>query len=259
MQSVVFAASFLWLCSFVLSRNIFNKPPSGGLSGDYSENPTYQEGQQVEFLWESDVTYVDIGIFQEYPAPPDKYYSAYVIRNTSSRSHRWNMAKTLRGEPPPEGENSIFWLVMYDASKEKQITDSHYFNVSRILTTTTTTTTTTSGSSSSTSAAPTTVTTAANSQVSGPGLSAGAIAGIAVGATLSGVLVAAAIAFFFWRHIQTANRGANAHPSASGAGEKPIMDDQHQQKSVPPQYNQVNQHPPMTGNELTADHLHEAP
>lgn len=80
MQPVVFAASFLWLCSFALSRNIFNKPPSGGLSGDYSENPTYQEGQQVEFLWESDVTYVDIGIFQKYPAPSDKYYSAYVVR-----------------------------------------------------------------------------------------------------------------------------------------------------------------------------------
>jgi hypothetical protein len=80
MQPVVFAAGFLWLCDLVLSRNIFNKPPSGGISGDYSENPIYQEGQQVEFLWESDVTYVDIGIFQKYPAPSDKYYSAYVVR-----------------------------------------------------------------------------------------------------------------------------------------------------------------------------------
>ncbi|KAK7229416.1 hypothetical protein V2G26_001586 [Clonostachys chloroleuca] len=259
MQPVVFAASFLWLCSFALSRNIFNKPPSGGLSGDYSENPTYQEGQQVEFLWESDVTYVDIGIFQKYPAPSDKYYSAYVVRNTSSTSYRWNMAKTLRGEPPPEGENSIFWLVMYDASEEKQITDSHYFNVTRIRTTTITTTNTSSESSSSTSAAPTAATTTTDSQVSGSGLSTGAIAGIAVGATLAGVLVAAAIAFFFWRHIQTANKGANAHPFASGAGGKPIIDDQHQRTSVPPHYDQVNQHPHMTGNELTADHLHEAP
>lgn len=167
------------------------------------------------------------------------------------------MAKTLRGEPPPEGENSIFWLVMYDTSKEKQITDSHYFNVSRIQTTTTTTTT--SGSSSSTSAAPTAATTTADSQVSGSGLSAGAIAGIAVGATLAGVLVAAVIAFFFWRHLQTANRGANAHPSAPGVGDKPITDGQHQRTSVPPHYDQVNQHPRMTGNELTADHVHEAP
>ncbi|CAH0002406.1 unnamed protein product [Clonostachys byssicola] len=255
MQPVLFAASFLWLCSFVLSKNIFNKPPSGGVSGDYSENPTYQEGQQVDFLWESDVKYVDIGIFQKYPVPADnKHYSAYVVRNTSKTSYRWNMVKILRGESPPEGENSIFWLIMYDTSTEKLITDSHYFNVSRIRTTATTSTT--SESSASTSAVPTAT---ADSQASGTGLSSGAIAGIAVGATLAGVLVTAAIAFFFWRHLQTANRGANAHPSASGAGDKPIMDGQHQRMSVPPHYNQVNQHPGMTGIELTTDRVHEAP
>ncbi|CAH0045398.1 unnamed protein product [Clonostachys solani] len=258
MQPVVFGASLLGLCSLVLSRDIFNKPPSGGISGDYRDNPTYQEGQPVEFLWESDLTYVDIGIFQKYPVPSDNtaYYSAYVVRNTSSTSYRWTVAQTLRGASPPEGENSVFWLVMYNASERNQmITDSHYFNVSRVPTAITTT----SGSSSSTSAAPTAATTTADSQVSGSGLSAGAIAGIAVGATLAGVLLTAAIAFFFWRHLQTTNRSTNAHPSASGAGDKPIIDGQHQRMSVPPNYNQVNQHPHMTGNELTEDHVHEAP
>jgi hypothetical protein len=69
MRSVIFLTSLLWLSGLAISANTFNRPPSGGIKGDFRDNPTYKEGERVEFLWDTDLAYVDVVIWQRFPLP----------------------------------------------------------------------------------------------------------------------------------------------------------------------------------------------
>lgn len=69
MRSVIFLTSLLGLSGLAISANTFNRPPSGGIKGDFRDNPTYKEGERVEFLWDTDLAYVDVVIWQRFPLP----------------------------------------------------------------------------------------------------------------------------------------------------------------------------------------------
>ncbi|CAH0031770.1 unnamed protein product [Clonostachys rhizophaga] len=275
MRSVIFLMSLLGLSGTAISANTFNRPPSGGIKGDFRDNPTYKEGERVEFLWDTDLAYVDVVIWQRFPLPSSAtdgvtYFNEPMLQNSTRMSYEWTAV--LGGATPPTGEDSVFWLAMYDAlaNSTKVTAESHYFNVSRATGATTTTTTSSSllTAASSTSAAASSDASSESatnddaSQGQKSGLSTGAVAGIAVGSTLAGIAIIAACAFFLWRNFQA--KKLAAAPETPMKKSEPLPElgefgagnsDAHSQ--APPHYVQHQNTPQL--NELPTPTRYEAP
>ncbi|TWU71790.1 hypothetical protein ED733_003591 [Metarhizium rileyi] len=73
----VLAVLLAALVSHVASRSSFITPPPPGPAGNYQDNPTHKEGQQLEFQWISNLKRINLGMLQEYPTPRDGNGTAY--------------------------------------------------------------------------------------------------------------------------------------------------------------------------------------
>ncbi|VUC29393.1 unnamed protein product [Clonostachys rosea] len=273
MRSTLLLSALLGLSGSTLSANTFNRPPSGGIKGDFRDNPTYKEGERVEFLWDTDLAYVDVVIWQRFPLPSSSgddgvtYFNEPMLQNSTRMSYEWTAV--LGGATPPTGENSVFWLAMYDAlsNSTKVTAESHYFNVSRSTEVTTTTSSFSLTVASSTSAAASSDISSASADAGASrgqksGLSTGAVAGIAVGSTLAGIAIIAVCAFFLWRHLQAKKLAAATEAPSSKSEHLPELgefgagnSDVHSQ--APPHYAQHQDTAQL--NELPSPTRYEAP
>ena len=61
----------LWLATFagVSATGSFIQPPQPGPTGDFSNDPTYKIGSIMSVEWESNLTSMDLRLFQQYPLP----------------------------------------------------------------------------------------------------------------------------------------------------------------------------------------------
>lgn len=110
-----------------------------------------------------------------------------------------------------KGQAAVFYLALYAPGVADMDASSHYFNVTIDSASTSsasaTATTTKQAASSAAKAAETT-----EASDSSKGLSTGAVAGIAVGATAVGLVLLGALGFFLWKRLRTEDSGGKYTP-----------------------------------------------
>lgn len=68
----------------VASTSSFITPPPPGPAGNFQDNPTHKEGQQLEFQWTSDLKTLDLVLWQDYPTPGGNTGTAYFLNLLST-------------------------------------------------------------------------------------------------------------------------------------------------------------------------------
>ncbi|KAF9877560.1 hypothetical protein CkaCkLH20_04695 [Colletotrichum karsti] len=201
--------------------NQFHRPAADGPTGDYSENPAYEVGKDITFLWDTDFDQIDLVVWSD---ASDKLKTSLYKRlttNLSSRAFTWK--PSFDGFPVEAQTLGVFYLTFYQAGTVKQAAQSHYFNITQSAvaaasasTTSTATTASASPASATPSENPSSTTTDSPSDAtstdaaarqtssssggdSGIGLSAGMVAGIAVGVAVATMLIVGAAGFMAWR------------------------------------------------------------
>lgn len=170
--------------------------------------------------------------------------------NTRSTSLIWPVSFDAFSTELEDGEDAVFYFSVYKTGVDEIVSTSHYFNVTFEAADETPTSTASRGgeptstlfeettsASTSTSGPTTTAETISDDDDGDSGLSTGAVAGIAVGATLGGIAAIAAIGFFLWKR-RRANKAAQA--PAEVAANTPLDPNQygghpHQEYYKPPE------------------------
>ncbi|KAF4913914.1 hypothetical protein CGCVW01_v010762 [Colletotrichum viniferum] len=189
-----------------LAVNQFRRPAADGPTGDYSENPAYEAGKDITFLWDTDFDQIDLVVWSDASDKLKTSLYKRIAMNLSSRAYTWK--PSFDGFPAEAKTLGVFYMTLHQAGTVKQAAQSHYFNI-------------TDTSAASASASPSASTDAAvqqdGSDSSGSGLSAGAVAGIAIGAALGTLLAAGAAAFLAWKRHQKKNGADRSGPGSRGS------------------------------------------
>ncbi|KAF0320485.1 hypothetical protein GQ607_012241 [Colletotrichum asianum] len=180
----------------------FLRPPGPGAAGDYTHNPVYSLGQEVELSWQKEYDVIDLILTQ---SSPERDPSVYLLNATSAGGYRWNVSLDDLAFPDwyDPKLSPVYFFRMLLAGTTGGGTTSHYFNITEaaVSATTTSSSAVTSPTASSTSASASTPATLKDER---EGLSGGTIAGIAIGATLGTLAVGCLVGWMVWK--QTRNR-----------------------------------------------------
>ncbi|KAF3803916.1 hypothetical protein GCG54_00008419 [Colletotrichum gloeosporioides] len=193
--------------SFAITEDVFRRPPGPGPTNDYSDNPIYTLGEKVRFVWESDPLN-DIWIWNnKADSTTGDRSSARILQNYSSLDYTWEVS--YDGFPDDADLSlPVFYLALYSSGSGAITATSHYFNITEASTTTAAASSPTSSSqsqASATSSSP--AATGTSSQQTSQSLGTGAVAGIAVGATLGTIAVVSVIGWFVWRALRKKKLG----------------------------------------------------
>ncbi|OAA35309.1 hypothetical protein NOR_08064 [Metarhizium rileyi] len=231
----VLAVLLAALVSRVASRSSFITPPPPGPAGNYQDNPTHKEGQQLEFQWTSNLKRINLGMWQEYPTPRDGNGTAYyqsLLEGSKETSLSWTVSLAHFSRNVGKGEAAILYLAIYDAETNARDTTCHYFNVtaardstsisiSASASSSTVLSTPTKSASTSWSTGLSTPTTSPDTK--SPGLTTGAAVGVAIGAVIGGLVVISTLGFLSWRCSRRTKRSSGravpAYPVLSGKPE----------------------------------------
>ncbi|CAI0653145.1 unnamed protein product, partial [Colletotrichum noveboracense] len=196
----------LIFASFAIAEDVFRRPPGPGPTNDYSDNPIYTLGQKVTFMWESDPL-SDIWIWNnKADSTTGDRSSARILQNYSSLDYTWEVS--YDGFPDDADLSlPVFYLALYSSGSGAITATSHYFNITEASTAATTSTAASSPTSSSQSQASATSSSPAATETSSQSLGTGAVAGIAVGASLGTILVVSVIGWFVWRALRKRKLG----------------------------------------------------
>ncbi|KAH6889648.1 hypothetical protein B0T10DRAFT_38069 [Thelonectria olida] len=255
-SSLLFGFALFW--DRAIAETSFSQPPSSGPANNFQDNPTYKVGEKIDLQWSSNLTSMDLVLWQQYPAKSaNDFYYDYLLRDSRSTSLIWTIDMTGFSSDVAKGQSAIFYLAIYEAGVTNMDASSHYFNVTLDDTATSTTTAasaTKSAGKPTTSAAEAETTTASsdNSDSGSDGLATGAIAGIAVGATVGGGLLLGALGFLLWRLLRKRDSGGKYSPGQQYP--PPEMD------NVTPNWVQTPQsQPPVPVQHQMAPQIYEAP
>ncbi|KAL0941192.1 uncharacterized protein CTRU02_203955 [Colletotrichum truncatum] len=219
MHFLLYLSAIFVLTQNALAVNQFRRPAAEGPTGDYSENPVYEVGKDITFLWDTDFDMIDLVVWSDASDKLKTSLYKRITTNLSSKAFTWR--PSFDGFPAESMTLGVFYLTFYQAGTTKQAAQSHYFNITQSATaavasssvepsSTTPTSTNTAVSGSSTSATPASSPTATStktvSQSASEGLGAGAAAGIAVGATLGTILIVCAVGIVTWKRYQGRKR-----------------------------------------------------
>lgn len=162
-----------------------------------TKNNHYEDGEMIPILWNTNIKKVDLYIWQFIDAQTNT--TAPLIDNGTSPSSDWKAQYDI-SNATKNNEDCIYWFTLMDSKYGGILAKSQYVNVSAPKAEETTT-----GSSASreTSSVP--------KPSSKSGLSRGEIAGVAVGATIGGLLVLGGIGWLVWR--RRTRRKNNAAPA----------------------------------------------
>ncbi|KAK2728239.1 hypothetical protein CKAH01_11134 [Colletotrichum kahawae] len=197
----------LIIAPFAIAEDVFRRPPGPGPTNDYSDNPIYTLGQNVTFVWESD-DLNDIWIWNnKADSTTGDRSSLRILQNYNSLDYTWEVSY----DGFPEGTDlslPVFYLALYSSGSGAVTATSHYFNITEAATTTAATSSPTSSSQSQ--ASPTSSSPAAtetSAQQTSESLGTGAVAGIAVGASVGTILLVSVIGWFVWRALRKRKLG----------------------------------------------------
>ncbi|KAH7125944.1 hypothetical protein EDB81DRAFT_810201 [Dactylonectria macrodidyma] len=252
------------LVAGVRSEASFVMPPPGGPAYNYQDNPEYKVGKTINVEWTSDLSSMDLVIWQQYPAAIGQGF-VRLVDHTTRLSIDWEVSLEGFSTNVSKGEQVILYMGMYETGDTNLSATSHYFNVSVPEDVTTTTAATTSatatgtGTSTSDASATTTgsETTSASSEPTSDdsGLSTGAVAGIGVGSAVVGIAALAGLGFFFWKRHR---RGA-AGGQYTQSQQSPPPDEIKTHELASSGWNHAPPQRPVTGPVTGPTGLYEAP
>ncbi|KIL95999.1 hypothetical protein FAVG1_00738 [Fusarium avenaceum] len=249
--------------------------PGGSGSTGWKNNPSYEVDESMNVEWTTDLEETNLLLWQDYPAAGGGTQFFLQLReNTTSTSFIWQVSFNGFSTRVNKGEDAVFHFSLFKSGTNDIFANSAAFNVtvpqdeetSAASTVEPSPTPTNSATETTTkSSTETESTTEAAASNKDEGLSTGAVAGIAVGATLGGIAVLAGLGFLLWKHMRKgsgAAAGGYAPPSemATGAQNQPVQEyykapEPHQQAPAE-MAGQPWVHPPQAGYQ---GGLHEAP
>ncbi|KAJ4260448.1 hypothetical protein NW762_007188 [Fusarium torreyae] len=249
--------------------------PGGSGTTDWKNNPSYDVDESMNVEWETDLDMTNLILWQDYPAAGGgTQYFMQFKENTTSTSFIWQVSFNGFSTRVKDDEDAVFHFSLFQSGTNNVVANSQNFNVTIPKDDTTTTSaasttvepspTPTRGASETTTDA-SAETTDAGSGSDDSSLSTGAVAGIAVGATLGGILVLGGLGFLLWKHFRKgagAPTGGYAPPSEmpTGAQNQPVQE-YYKPPGQPPaeMAGQPWIHPPQQGYGNGPGGLHEAP
>ncbi|KAF7563902.1 hypothetical protein G7046_g219 [Stylonectria norvegica] len=197
----------------------FIEPPAVGPAEDYHDNPTYSIGSIIDFQWDTDEEGLDLLLWQDFPTASDNSsYYVQLLNDSTSTTLNWNASYDGFSTDFSATQFGVFYLSLSQPGSDgTPITLSHYFNISAPDSSdedVTSTTASLSAAPAPTNTVSITITLYASSTATGssrsdttdgdPGLSTGATAGIAVGATIGGIILLAGLGFLAWKRFRKA-------------------------------------------------------
>ncbi|KAJ3530495.1 hypothetical protein NM208_g9303 [Fusarium decemcellulare] len=213
-------AVFLPTVSGAANTN-FTRPPSfnKAVDEDPSNNIRYTAGTKILVEWVTDLEEISLAYVQQ--LDNNKISSFFLAQNLTTNSHTWEAeydpASFAEGK-----EDAIGWFTLNDPETGGPIRGSQRFNV------------TAQNSGSATASAVSTASLSPTNEPSATGsmsinpvpteettssLSSGAIAGIAVGATIGGLLVLAGAGFLVWKRFRKGTGVSSLHGDPRGHGD----------------------------------------
>ncbi|KAL5625828.1 hypothetical protein FOBRF1_000171 [Fusarium oxysporum] len=195
-----------------------------------TKNNHYNDGETIPILFNTNIKKVDLYIWQFIDA--EKNATSLLESDGTSDPTGWKAQYDI-SNATENNEDCIYWFSLIDSKYGGTLAKSQYVNVSapkaeetKTVTTLTTETTTDSSTSRDTSST--------LEPSSKSGLSRGEIAGVAVGATIGGLLILGGIGWMVWR--KRARRKNDAAPA-----------------ELPGNYNQDQPHSERPKSELPAE------
>ncbi|KAF5557281.1 hypothetical protein FNAPI_5494 [Fusarium napiforme] len=159
--------------------------PDQAVDQDMTKNNHYEDGQMIPILWDTNIKKVDLYIWQFIDAQTNT--TARLKDNGTSPSSDWKAQYDI-SNATENNEDCIYWFTLMDSKYGGTLAKSQYVNVSAPKAEETTTA---SSASRETSSIP--------EPSPKSGLSRGEIAGVAVGATIGGLLILGGLGWMVWR------------------------------------------------------------
>ncbi|KAF4502935.1 Crumbs like 3 [Fusarium agapanthi] len=207
--------------------------PGGSGSSGWKNNPTYDVDDSMNVEWNTDLEETNLLLWQDYPsAGGGTQFFVQLKENTTSTSFIWTVNFGGFSTEVGDDRDAVFHYSLFKSGTNDIVANSAAFNVTVPKDETTSASlasTTALPSPSSTGAlsettttdAATETTTDTSSNKDDGGLSTGAVAGVAVGATIGGIALLAGAGFLLWRHFRKgkgATAGGYAPPSEMPVG-----------------------------------------
>ncbi|KAI1029498.1 hypothetical protein LB504_010785 [Fusarium proliferatum] len=182
---LIFSIFTTWASCFSKFLRPPERDPDQAVDQDMTKNNHYEDGEMIPILYDTNIKKVDLYIWQFIDA--EKNTTARLESNDgTSDSTGWKAQYDI-SNATENNEDCIYWFSLMDSTYGGTLAKSQFVNVSAPKAEETTT-------DSSTSISSPTLEPSSKS-----GLSRGEIAGVAVGATIGGLLVLGGIGWMFWR------------------------------------------------------------
>ncbi|SCV27206.1 uncharacterized protein FFB14_01439 [Fusarium fujikuroi] len=184
------------------------RDPDQAVDQDMTKNNHYEDGEMIPILYNTNIKKVDLYIWQFIDA--EKNTTARLENDGTSDSTGWKAQYDI-SNATENNEDCIYWFSLMDSTYEGTLAKSQNVNVSAPKAKETTTDSPTSRDTSPTL-----------ESSSNHGFSRGEIAGVAVGATIGGLLILGGIGWMVWRmRARRINDGTLAELPGHYAQEQP--------------------------------------
>ncbi|KAH6950121.1 hypothetical protein DER45DRAFT_619852 [Fusarium avenaceum] len=193
-----------WASCFTKFLRPPEKDPDEEADQDMAKNDQHDDGDIIPIFFETNIKIVDLHILQvmDDGSAREGLLKSDVSPDSVSWKAQYDMSDVTENE-----EDCIYWFRIVDPRYDATLADSQYFNVSAPKAEVTKTITASTVLITLTAEATTSATDASSSKEAGPasetssksGLSKGEIAGLAVGATVGGLLILGFIGWVFWK------------------------------------------------------------
>ncbi|KAF5713680.1 hypothetical protein FGLOB1_3898 [Fusarium globosum] len=193
---LIFSLFASWASCFSKFLRPPEQDPDQAVDQDMTKNNHYEDGEMIPILYDTNIKKVDLYIWQFIDA--EKNTTARLENDGTSDSTGWKAQYDI-SNATDNNEDCIYWFSLMDSTYGGTLAKSQYVNVSAPKAEETTTD------------SPTSISSPALEPGSKSGLSRGEIAGVAVGATIGGLLVLGGIGWMVWR--MRARRKIDAAPA----------------------------------------------
>ncbi|EWY99821.1 hypothetical protein FOYG_03759 [Fusarium oxysporum NRRL 32931] len=182
---LIFSVFASWASCFTKFIRPPERDPDQAADQDMTKNNHYDDGQTVPILFDTNIKKVDLYIWQFIDA--EKNATSLLESDGTSDPTGWKAQYDI-SNATENNEDCIYWFSLIDSKYGGTLAKSQYVNVSAPKAEETTTDSSASGDASSTL-----------EPSSKSGLSRGEIAGVAVGATIGGLLILGCVGWIVWR------------------------------------------------------------
>ncbi|EWZ97345.1 hypothetical protein FOWG_01832 [Fusarium oxysporum f. sp. lycopersici MN25] len=182
---LIFSLFASWASGFTKFIRPPERDPDQAADQDMTKNNHYDDGQTIPILFDTNIKNVDLYIWQFIDA--EKNATSLLESDGTSDPTGWKAQYDI-SNATENNEDCIYWFSLIDSKYGGTLAKSQYVNVSAPKAEETTTDSSASVDTSSTL-----------EPSSKSGLSRGEIAGVAVGATIGGLLILGCVGWMVWR------------------------------------------------------------